>query len=353
MNLYNDWDELKDAFYEMFYSLCESCERGLFDWNEMISELYDEGEEILYPDEKLWNFFLEDNRVRTPFDDYDVGMDEEYAMNHEYDEECWKDLEYKIRNGYYDDCVGFNDWDEYNKECSYATKEDCKTTYKEKKKDEMKNNKKKEKIIRPINVYLITNCIDDAYVFTSKIKADKKIKEFPNYTVYEWIDLTRYHYEDVVIHPEQVAWKRPCKRTEFGTEFDDTKTPWKMLLLAKDKTQWTANRKNFDSIRYAMEKFGDRKYYKIQGEDIPMETKSKGNSNSIWIDGGTNFIGLFDAEITDREWLENYKKQLHPDDEWTNVNLETYGKWIRRFNHKEASELVNEALKVGVVGYLD
>lgn len=209
----------------------------------------------------------------------------------------------------------------------------------------------KKKNIKQIDVYLITNCVDDAYVFTSKIKADKKIKEFPNYTVYEWIDLKRYHYEDTIVHPTRVAWKRPCKRVESGTEFDDTNTPWEMLLLAKDKNQWTTNRKNFDSIKYAMEQFGNKKYYKILGKDIPMEKDTV--RKSIWIDGGTNFCGLFDAEITDRKWLENFKNELHPSDDWTNVDLETYGKWIRKFDDKEGSKIVDAALKAGVVGYLD
>jgi len=91
-------------------------------------------------------------------------------------------------------------------------------------------------------------------------------------------------------------------------------------------------------------------HYLIQGYKIP---KVNDGTGSVWIDGGSNICGLFDAEIIDREWLEIYKDIIHPHDEWTNVNLETYGKWIKVFNKEEGDRLVKAALKSNVVGYLD
>ena len=95
----------------------------------------------------------------------------------------------------------------------------------------------------------------------------------------------------------------------------------------------------------------DVEHYQICGYSIPRDYHS--NGKSVWIDGGTNLVGLFDAEITDREWLENYKMKLHPNDEWTNVDIDTYGKWIRVFNNSEGHQLVDDAIKDHVVGYLD
>ena len=94
----------------------------------------------------------------------------------------------------------------------------------------------------------------------------------------------------------------------------------------------------------------NKEHYLICGYNIPKEETKSG---SIWIDGGTNFVGLCDAEIKNREWLENYKNKLHPNDEWTNVNLETYGLWINVFNSAEGSQLVRDAMKAGTLGYLD
>lgn len=94
----------------------------------------------------------------------------------------------------------------------------------------------------------------------------------------------------------------------------------------------------------------NKEHYQIFGYNIP---KIEGETGSVWIDGGTNIVGLFDAEIKDVEWLKNYKDNLHTNDEWTNVDLYTYGKWIKVFDKEEGSQLVNAALKAGVVGYLD
>lgn len=94
----------------------------------------------------------------------------------------------------------------------------------------------------------------------------------------------------------------------------------------------------------------NKEHYQICGYSIPKIEKT---TKSVWIDGGSNIVGLFDAEITNREWLENYKNKLHPNDEWTNVNIDTYGKWIKVFDKEEGRQLVDDALKANVVGYLD
>lgn len=93
------------------------------------------------------------------------------------------------------------------------------------------------------------------------------------------------------------------------------------------------------------------KYCYVFGKKIALMKET--NNKSIWIDGGTNYCGLFDAEITDRKWLEDYKNKLHSDDDWTNINIETYGRWIATVNDKEKMDLVEAAMKARVVGYLD
>lgn len=94
----------------------------------------------------------------------------------------------------------------------------------------------------------------------------------------------------------------------------------------------------------------NKEHYQICGYNIPKVDRATG---SVWIDGGTNILGLFDAEIEDVEWLRNYKNNLHPNDEWTNVDLYTYGRWIKVFDKEEGNQLVNDALEAHVVGYLD
>jgi hypothetical protein len=47
----------------------------------------------------------------------------------------------------------------------------------------------------------------------------------------------------------------------------------------------------------------NKEHYQICGYSIPKIEKT---TKSVWIDGGSNIVGLFDAEITNREWLENY-----------------------------------------------
>lgn len=110
------------------------------------------------------------------------------------------------------------------------------------------------------------------------------------------------------------------------------------------------NKNKWISALIKQHEYPNAEHYQICGYNIP---KTPARTGSVWIDGGTNFVGLFDAEITDRKWLEAYKNNIHPSDEWTNVNLETYGKWIRIFNNEEGRRLVDAALEADVVGYLD
>ena len=194
---------------------------------------------------------------------------------------------------------------------------------------------------KPVDVYLITNCADDAYVYTSKSRADNKIKEFPHYTVYEW---PRSRYHEVGYNSVSIEWNRPRKRVGSGLVFDDTNVPWDMLLLAKNKNQWHTNRR-FDSILFAKSMYADRKYYDVCGYNVPMEAET--NENSLW------FPGFAGAQITDRKWLTAKKNELHPNDDWTNVNLETYVKWIGAIDYDERRKVIDDALKARVVGYLD
>ena len=194
---------------------------------------------------------------------------------------------------------------------------------------------------KPVDVYLITNCIDDAYVYASKTSADKQIKELPHYTVYEWPKL---RYREAFYNGTEIEWQRARKRTNDGLIFDDTEIPWDMLELAKKKGQWCTNRR-FSSLLFAKSQYANRKYYKVCGYDVPMEKETK--EKSVW------FPGFAGAEITSREWLTEYKNKLHPNDDWTNVNLETYVRWIGAIDYDERRAVIDAALKARVVGYLD
>ena len=194
---------------------------------------------------------------------------------------------------------------------------------------------------KPVDVYLITNCIDNAYVYTSKNKADAKIKEFPDYTVYEWPQL---RYCETFYNDVEINWRRARKRTNDGLVFDDTETPWNMLELARDLGHWHTNRR-FSSLSFAKSEYANRKYYKICGYDVPMEKET--NDSSLW------FPGFAGAEITNRDWLSTKKNELHPNDDWTNVNLETYVRWIGAIDYDERRSVIDAALKARVVGYLD
>jgi hypothetical protein len=84
-------------------------------------------------------------------------------------------------------------------------------------------------------------------------------------------------------------------------------------------------------------------FCEVCGRKINIIKESR-QDDSVFV--GSGFIW---AEITDREWLTNYKNKLHPNDEWTNVNIETYGHWIGKFNSKEKHQIIEDALKANVV----
>lgn len=194
---------------------------------------------------------------------------------------------------------------------------------------------------KPVDVYLITNCIDDAHVYTNKTKFNAAIKEYPDYTVYEWQQL---RYSEGLYGDTSIDWQRPLKRVGKKLKFDDTKIPWQMLNLARDKKQWYTN-KRFNSIDYAMKQYADKKYCKVCGYDIQIEEET--NRKDIWFNG---FAG---AQITDRKWLTEYKNKLHPNDDWTKVNLETYVRWIGTIDFNERCQVIDAAMAAKVVGYLD
>lgn len=92
-----------------------------------------------------------------------------------------------------------------------------------------------------------------------------------------------------------------------------------------------------------------KKYCYVFGKKLPLikETDDK----SIWINGDMSICQF--AEITDKKWLDDYKNKLHPNDDWTNINIETYARWIDVINHNERLNLIEAALNAKVVGYLD
>jgi hypothetical protein len=169
-----------------------------------------------------------------------------------------------------------------------------------------------------------------------------------------------------------INWNRPKKysiknigRESITVKEVVKKKPWKgftgehtyslkgFLCLKTYKTEKEAleDYKNNDYIHklsrhitmlhmYFNEYYG---HYNIKEYSIPKEKDSNG---SVW-------FKLFGAEITNREWLKNYKDKLHPNDDWTNVNLETYARWIHLFDRNEAKKLIDDALEDHVVGYLD
>jgi hypothetical protein len=122
-----------------------------------------------------------------------------------------------------------------------------------------------------------------------------------------------------------------------------------MLLLAENKQQWFSN-KVFSSISFAKEKFGGREYYIIDNTIIPKSNNAEleREKDSHWI----KFM-LGEGQVKSTEWLTNYKNNKHPNDDWTHVDLITYSKYIYMFNYKEVSDLIDSAMKDGVLGYLD
>lgn len=83
-------------------------------------------------------------------------------------------------------------------------------------------------------------------------------------------------------------------------------------------------------------------YYKVYGYNVPDVRQFK---IGCWV--------ARIASIEDLDWLQGYKDRIHPDDDWTPVDLETYCYWIGEFDYKEANNLIAAALEANAVGYLD
>lgn len=196
-----------------------------------------------------------------------------------------------------------------------------------------------------VTAYLITNCVDDAWFYTSKAQATSKIKEFPDYIWYEWKDLVY----DSCFSELELTWRRVLKKVNDNYIFDDTINPWNMLEVAEHKNQWFSNRK-FSSIEFAKEKFGNREYYTIDNIVIPKANNKEieGSKSSYWIQF---FLGQ--GHVQSESWLIKYKNKKHPNDDWTNVDLVTYAKYMHLFNDREVMDLIDEASVDGVLGYLD
>lgn len=68
---------------------------------------------------------------------------------------------------------------------------------------------------------------------------------------------------------------------------------------------------------------------------------------SVW------FRGFADFEVTDKQWVEDYKNTLHPNDDWTNMNVATYGRWLAKINNQERHDLFDAAHKAGLLGFVE
>lgn len=62
---------------------------------------------------------------------------------------------------------------------------------------------------------------------------------------------------------------------------------------------------------------------------------------------------LGSGEITNRQWLIDYKYKLHPHDDWACVDVDTYAWNLCRFNLQEVHDIIDAAMKAKVIGYLD
>lgn len=81
----------------------------------------------------------------------------------------------------------------------------------------------------------------------------------------------------------------------------------------------------------------DEGYYTIGWHKIKIEEETDGE-----------YIILNNRATIEKKWLKEYKNKLHPADDWTNVNLETYVKNIINFDIDEMTTLLNLAKSIGV-----
>mgnify|MGYP003563983755 CR=1 FL=1 len=85
--------------------------------------------------------------------------------------------------------------------------------------------------------------------------------------------------------------------------------------------------------------------YIVNGIEIEPEAR---RDKSVWI----RYM-LGSGQITDRQWLIDYKQKLHPHDDWTCVDVDTYAWNLCKFDLQEVHNIIDAAMKAKVVGYLD
>ena len=164
----------------------------------------------------------------------------------------------------------------------------------------------------------------------------------------KWNNPKKYTIKEVsgkYITIREVVKKKPWKG--FTGEHTYSLEDFLSLRIYKTEEEALKDYKNNDYIHKLSREITRLtkacEHYNIKNYNIP---KEKDEIGSVW-------LRLSSAEITDRKWLKDYKDRLHPNDDWTSVNIETYAKWIHLFDREEADELLNKALNARVVGYLD
>lgn len=85
------------------------------------------------------------------------------------------------------------------------------------------------------------------------------------------------------------------------------------------------------------------------------EFSKRGNDvgESVWV--RFRIMPWCVAEI-ESKWFNEYKNKLHPNDEVTNMDLNTYAHYyfdIEGLYRNDVPDVIDDALKAGVVGYLD
>lgn len=181
-------------------------------------------------------------------------------------------------------------------------------------------------------------------------------RDYNNYVFY--CDICGKHtykfstFENALKHKKGVAKRKGwiCVKTEDGfkdlcnkcaEEYKKYGQAFADPYYGKTKYERKVLKRIDEYEKFNIERNIDHGHSHIMGFNIPNEPD------------GAGCVHLGSGGIEDREWLKNYKNKLHPNDDWTDVNLDTYAKWIVLINHEEYSLVLDEALKANVVGYLD
>ena len=91
--------------------------------------------------------------------------------------------------------------------------------------------------------------------------------------------------------------------------------------------------------------------YRVKGHEFPQWRDYVGESVMVRF----RIMSWCVAEIKS-EWLNEYKNKLHPNDEVTQMDLSTYAHYyfdIEELYRDDVLNVIDDALKAGVVGYLD